>query len=189
MLELAFESALVVHLLVELRAHPVGLVEDLKAQPAALRTALGRGGQARLVQLRGRNADARAIGREVKGNLRLRPGSGRIWRASSGRDRRRACASRGAARTRAARPRPAPATKQERIAATAESGVARGRLRPGDTQPPLEAPIRTAIRLARPSGSLLAGSRPSRCPFCRRCEVVSTLFFRSARGPEPVRGH
>ena len=70
-LQLAFERALIVDLLVELRSDPVGLVEDLKSQPPALDAALGRGRQSRLVQLRRRNADARAIGGRLKWNLRL----------------------------------------------------------------------------------------------------------------------
>ncbi len=83
-LELAFERALVVHLLVELRAHPVRLVEDLKAQPPALHAALGRGRQARLVQLRGRNPDARAIRRSAQTESAPGSESVPIWRASSG---------------------------------------------------------------------------------------------------------
>ncbi len=71
-LKLALESPLIVHLLVELRAHPVGLVEELEAQPAALYAGLGRGRQPRLVQLRGRNADPRAVGGAFVRNLRLR---------------------------------------------------------------------------------------------------------------------
>ncbi len=69
--ELAFESALVVHLFVELRPHPVRLVEKLKAQPPALHAAFGRRREARFVQLRGWNPDARAIGGRLKRNLRL----------------------------------------------------------------------------------------------------------------------
>ncbi len=72
MFQFPFQRALVVDLLVELRSHPVGLVEDLKAQPPALHAALGRGRQARLVQLRGRHQDAASVGSRLKGNLRLR---------------------------------------------------------------------------------------------------------------------
>ena len=71
MLQLALQGALIVHLLIELRTHPVGLVEDLKSQPPALQAALGRGRQARLVQLRRRNPDARSVVGRFKGNLRL----------------------------------------------------------------------------------------------------------------------
>ncbi len=71
MFQLAFQGPLVVHLLVKLRTHPVGLVEDLKAQPSTFHAPFGGGRQARLVQLRGRNLDARPVGGRFKGNLRL----------------------------------------------------------------------------------------------------------------------
>ena len=66
MFKLALESALIVYLLVELRTHPVGLVEDLKAQTAALDATLGRGGQPGLIQLSGRNADAGSVRQSVR---------------------------------------------------------------------------------------------------------------------------
>ena len=69
-LQFAFQGSLVVDLFVELRSHPVGLVEDLKTQPPALQTLGGRH-QSRLVQLRRRNQDAGAIRGRLKRNPRL----------------------------------------------------------------------------------------------------------------------
>src|SRR5579863_2082546 len=71
-LELALEGALVVDLLVELRAHPVRLVEYLKTHPAAFQASLGRSRQAGFVQLARRHPDARAAVDSLEGNLRLR---------------------------------------------------------------------------------------------------------------------
>ena len=67
MFQLAFQRALKVHLLVELRPYPVGLVENLEPPSAALDAALGRGRQAGLVQLRSRNQDGGAMGVGSKG--------------------------------------------------------------------------------------------------------------------------
>ena len=69
--EFAFESALVVDLFVEFRAHPIGFVEDLKAHAAALDAPLGGGCQAGLVQLGGGNANASAVRGGLEGNLGL----------------------------------------------------------------------------------------------------------------------
>ncbi len=78
--ELPFESPLIVDLLVELRAHPVRLVEDLKPHPPALQTPLGRGRQPRLVQLVGRNQDAGPIRGGLVGDLRLAQDQRRLAR-------------------------------------------------------------------------------------------------------------
>lgn len=61
MLELAFESPLVVHLLVKLRTYPIRLVKELKAHASAAWTALGSGRQTRLVQLPGWHQNGRAV--------------------------------------------------------------------------------------------------------------------------------
>ena len=60
-LQFALQGTLIVDLLIKLRTHPIGLVEDLKSQTTALQS-FGRRGQPRLVQLRGRNLNAIAIG-------------------------------------------------------------------------------------------------------------------------------
>ncbi len=107
-LEFALERALKVYLLVKLRAHPVGLVEDLKSQPAALHPALGRCRDTRLVEHRGRNANSGSIRRHVKADLRLRQNSvPYLPSIVRGRDRCRACANPVAPSARSSMP-PAP---------------------------------------------------------------------------------
>ncbi len=158
--ELAFQRALIVHLLVELRSHPVRLVEDLKAQPPALHAALGRGRQARLVQLRGRNQDARAIGRGLKRNLRLGQNLPHLARIVRVQIRHTACASRGAARTRSAR-RSAPTSSSARNRHPA--ALRRGHLRPAH---PRQSPIaRTTGRPFAAFPALPADSFPTVFPW------------------------
>ena len=102
-LQFAFESALIIHLLVELRSDPVGLVEELKAQAAALDAALGRGRQTRLVQLRGGNQNRGAVRPTRQRESAPASESARSGAHRPGRDPRRGCANRCAVRTRAAR--------------------------------------------------------------------------------------
>src|ERR1700733_13861478 len=73
-LEFPFERALIVHLLVKLRANPVGLVEELEAEASALRASLRGSRQASLVELRSGHAKYAASGRNIKWNLRLGEG-------------------------------------------------------------------------------------------------------------------
>ena len=69
--QFSLQRALIVDLFVELRSHPVGLVEDLKAEPPALHAFRG-GQQPRFIQLRGGHHDAAAVGGGLKRYLRLR---------------------------------------------------------------------------------------------------------------------
>ena len=67
-LQLSFKRPLVVHLFVELRTHPVRLVEQLESHAPALRTALRRRRQPRLVQILRRHRSAGPIRRNIEGN-------------------------------------------------------------------------------------------------------------------------
>ena len=67
--QLAFQSALIVHALIEFGADPVRLVEQLKAQPAALGAAFACCLQPRLVQVLDRHLQRCAVGRDIEGNL------------------------------------------------------------------------------------------------------------------------
>src|SRR5580704_1812665 len=89
-LKLTLKRALVVDLFVELRAHPVRLIEYLKAKTPAFDASFGSAGETRLVQLRGRHANHPTIGRDVKGYLSLIEGLrdlARIFRVEIGIER------------------------------------------------------------------------------------------------------
>ncbi len=103
MFELAFESALIIDLLVELGSDPVGLVEEFEAQtPAA--DLLWPPWPDAPCRVAAREHEARyAVGRDIKGNLRLgqsRADLPRIVRVEIG---VKTCASRCEVRTRAVR--------------------------------------------------------------------------------------
>ena len=65
-LQFPLERPLVIHLLIELRAHPVRIVEQLKPHPPALRASFGRRRQPRLVQGLCRHAHRRAVRRDIE---------------------------------------------------------------------------------------------------------------------------